>query len=94
LAFCTAAFCAIIAETLINDLNAVTFASCKTFAHGATVILGLSTLLIGYGISHPVKNGNISILGIIAYLIILVGSTSAANLVNHGEAQLKKLTSA
>jgi hypothetical protein len=69
LVFCTAAFCAIIAETLINDLNAVTFASCNTFAHGATVILGLSTLLIGYGINHPVKNGIISILGIIAYLI-------------------------
>jgi hypothetical protein len=94
LALCTAAFCAIIAETLINNLSATTFASCKTFAYGATVILGLGTLLIGYGISHPVKNGIGPIPGIIAYFIILIGSTSATNLVNHGEAQLRKLTRA
>lgn len=88
------AFCAIIAETLINNLSAATFASCKTFAHGATVILALSTLLIGYDISHPIEGGVGPVLDIFAYLIILMGSTSAANLVRHGEAQLGRLTRA
>lgn len=88
----TSTLCAIIAHTVLNRLNEETMATIKTIAKSTTIILAISTLLLGAGLSVDNQGGIGVAAGLILYLLILLSTLAADNLVLRSEVRLKQVT--
>lgn len=88
----TSSLCAVIAHTVLSSLNEEAMTTVKTLAKATTVILAIATLLFGAGVSVG-KQGGIGMMpGLLLYIMILLSTLSADNLVLRSEVRLKQLT--
>lgn len=87
---CSASMCALIANLSTSWLNEETFANSKTLAKATTVVLALSTIVLGASLSSEGTNGGIFV-NVALYVGILLSTLAADNLVSHTDARLKRL---
>jgi hypothetical protein len=83
--------CSIIAHIAANYLNDQIVATAKTYAKATTIILALATLILTAGLAAGSRQGMLVIPGFVIYILILMTSLSADNLVFQAEARIKVL---
>ncbi|MBE1605571.1 hypothetical protein [Actinopolymorpha pittospori] len=87
---CNSSLCAIIANLSTNWLNEETLANSKTLAKATTLVLALSTLILGADLTVT-RQVNFTAAGIVLFISILLSTLSADNLVGQSEARLSVL---
>jgi len=85
--------CSIIFFSATNYLNDQVVAYAKTFAKATTITLALATLILTAGLAAGGRQGILMAPGLLVYILILMTSLSADNLVFQAEARIKILNS-
>jgi len=83
----------IIFDYATNYLNGRMIAYSKIFTKATTTTLALATLILTAGLAAGGRQGILMAPGLIVYILILMTSLSADNLVFQAEARIKALTS-
>lgn len=91
---CSTTLCSLISLGAVRSLDPQRLATSKTLAKATTVLLALSTLFLGVGLSASSQKGVGPIPGLLIYVMTLMATLAADNLVNQTELHFNLLKQA